>query len=691
MTLRVQMLLVAFVPFIALIGFGSVKALENWASLNMTQLSRQQTKTAIAVTELVHALQVERGQSAAFLTSKGEVFAHELEITRQDVDAALALVPEGELVALTELDRLKDVRASVQTQTTDVPTMAKFYIGSIGALLEEVSVSLLHQDSSSLSQIGGGLVALSYAKEAAGLQRAAGATGFGQGSFATPAFKMFFETGANEAELLKLAQLSLGTHFGVLDLDVSKTVPELVSTRSAVLATGVGGDLPSMTSSEWFELSTRWISHLHDVGIQVKNELGAFAAREADSAKQSLVITGLVVLGALLCSVLFAQFLTTSLTRQFSALQNDLDKLGQKEFDFEPQHQNAKNEIGSLCRSIEVTRVALQEAEEKLVAIEVNRVSDRGAVIGVLETQLERLSKQELNCEISEPFPEEYERLRVSFNESVGVLKHTIQDVRNAAGGIRHGANEISQTAGEMSERTESQAATLEQAAAALEEMTSSVRAAADSANEVDGTVQLARREANKSESIVQNAIGAMSEIEKSSSEITHITGVIDDIAFQTNLLALNAGVEAARAGEAGKGFAVVAAEVQGLAQRSADAATQVKKLISDSTSEVQRGATLVGEAGDAIGAIVGKINEISKLVSEIAAGASEQANGLAEINTGVLHLDTVTQRNAAMAEQTTASGQALNGEATKLAEMMDSFVLEDPRFLSEQEERLAG
>ncbi|MGZ3403316.1 MAG: methyl-accepting chemotaxis protein, partial [Phenylobacterium sp.] len=169
-------------------------------------------------------------------------------------------------------------------------------------------------------------------------------------------------------------------------------------------------------------------------------------------------------------------------------------------------------------------------------------------------------------------------------------------------------------------------------------------------------------------------AVAAMSEIEQSSSQIGQIIGVIDEIAFQTNLLALNAGVEAARAGDAGKGFAVVASEVRALAQRSADAAKEIKTLISASSQQVDRGVSLVGETGKALEAIVTQITQINGVVTEIAASAVEQATGLQEVNTAVNQMDQVTQQNAAMVEEATAASHVLTSEADVLARLISNF-----------------
>jgi methyl-accepting chemotaxis protein len=246
--------------------------------------------------------------------------------------------------------------------------------------------------------------------------------------------------------------------------------------------------------------------------------------------------------------------------------------------------------------------------------------------------------------------------------------------------GVRAGASEITQASDDLSRRTEQQAASLEQTAAALDEITATVRKSAESAREARSLVANTKVDAEKSSAVVGETVEAMRAIEGSSKQIGNIIGVIDEIAFQTNLLALNAGVEAARAGDAGRGFAVVATEVRALAQRSADAAKEIKALISASGGQVNNGVRLVGETGRALTRILEQVTQVNQVITEIAASAQEQSLGLSEVNTAVNQMDQVTQQNAAMVEQATAASHSLANEAEELAGLIGQFQIDEPQ-----------
>ncbi|MQQ09077.1 HAMP domain-containing protein [Epibacterium sp. SM1979] len=373
----------------------------------------------------------------------------------------------------------------------------------------------------------------------------------------------------------------------------------------------------------------------------------------------------LVIAVAYLCS--------RSVIKPLDGLKKRMTTLTEGDIDSEIPFGTYKSELGDMSRSLSVFRDGLHRQKELEVEQQVQS-KEISQVIDVLSSHLAKMSNGDLDIKIAESFPQQYEQLRQDFNKTLDQLQETISQVVDAAASIRSGASEISQASDDLSHRTESQAATLEETAAALDELTTSVRSAAEGARGVETTMGEARAQAETSGDVVRNAVSAMTEIEQSSSHIAQIISVIDDIAFQTNLLALNAGVEAARAGEAGRGFAVVASEVRALAQRSSDAAMEIKKLISDSSQQVERGVDLVGKAGEALEQIVDRVSHISTLISNIAEGAAEQSTGLAEINTGMTQLDQVTQQNAAMVEQATAAGHMLNTDAGKLAELVAYF-----------------
>ncbi|MCR5879032.1 PAS domain-containing methyl-accepting chemotaxis protein [Phenylobacterium sp. J367] len=291
-----------------------------------------------------------------------------------------------------------------------------------------------------------------------------------------------------------------------------------------------------------------------------------------------------------------------------------------------------------------------------------------------LASGLSGISEGDLTARIDGDFPQEYARIQTDFNAAVERLAETMRGIVEASGSIGAATGEISQAADDLSKRTEQQAASLEETAAALDEITATVRKTAEGANHAREVVNTARTDAERSGEVVRDAVAAMTNIEKSAQQISQIIGVIDEIAFQTNLLALNAGVEAARAGDAGRGFAVVASEVRALAQRSADAAKEIKTLISTSTQQVGEGVALVGRTGEALERIVGQVSDITSVVTDIAASAAEQATGLAEVNTAVNQMDQVTQQNAAMVEQSTAAGHALAQETHQLGELIARF-----------------
>jgi methyl-accepting chemotaxis protein len=295
-------------------------------------------------------------------------------------------------------------------------------------------------------------------------------------------------------------------------------------------------------------------------------------------------------------------------------------------------------------------------------------------IVNALSAGLKGLADNQLDTHLTEAFPGAYDELRRHFNEAVDSLGHAINSVRSSAAGVLNGASEIRAASDDLALRNEQQAASLEETAAAMNQVTGTVRETAASANEVQRSISEVHQQATEGGDVVRRAVTAMAAIEKSAQEITQIIDVIDGIAFQTNLLALNAGVEAARAGDAGKGFAVVANEVRALAQRSANAAMDIKTLINASTVQVNDGVSLVGETGTLLEKILRRIGEINILASEIASSSVNQSTNLEQINSAVGEMDRMTQQNAAMVEQSTAAARSLADEANELTNMVGRF-----------------
>ncbi|MDE2405376.1 MAG: methyl-accepting chemotaxis protein [Sphingomonadales bacterium] len=329
-------------------------------------------------------------------------------------------------------------------------------------------------------------------------------------------------------------------------------------------------------------------------------------------------------------------------------------------------HTDQADCVGRLARCMATFRANRIENDEAR--------ADQHKVVDALSRALRALSENVLDCRIEQPLPGAYEALRVDFNAAVGSLSGAIGSVRASADAVLSGSDEIRAASDDLSRRNEQQAASLEETAAAMSRVTEGVKDTAKSAVEVKRSIGDAHREASEGGAVVARAVEAMAGIERSAQEINQIIGVIDGIAFQTNLLALNAGVEAARAGDAGKGFAVVANEVRALAQRSADAAKDIKALITTSTEQVASGVTLVGETGTLLSRIVSRVGEITDLITGIAESAETQAESLDHVNTAVVEMDRVTQKNAAMVEQATAASRSLAEEAREMHGVVARF-----------------
>ncbi|MEX6505988.1 methyl-accepting chemotaxis protein [Jiella sp. M17.18] len=361
---------------------------------------------------------------------------------------------------------------------------------------------------------------------------------------------------------------------------------------------------------------------------------------------------------------------------EFGALARALNELSESR----GKAESAAETEAATARDTALREQAAREAAEA----EANRRNDMLAER--LGDALARLADGDLTARVEPGLPDPH-GLGERFNSAVENLDEALGTIIPSLGTIRAGIGEIAVAADDLSRRTEQQAANLEQTVAALGEVTGRVGETARGAGRADTAAGTAKEKAERGGEIVGRAVSAMASIQQSSEKIGKILGVIDEIAFQTNLLALNAGVEAARAGEAGRGFAVVAQEVRGLAQRSADAAKEIKALIAASREQVDAGVRLVSQSGQSLEEIVADVSEMSRFVAEIASSAKDQATNLREVSVAADQMDTATQQNAAMVEETTAAAAQLRTETERVMALVKSFRTNGSAVQEEDEE----
>ena len=409
----------------------------------------------------------------------------------------------------------------------------------------------------------------------------------------------------------------------------------------------------------------------------------------ADAMSGAQTALGIVTVALPLVALALGYVLKEAITGPYVSTVVRMEGLAAGDVDSPINYTNYTDCVGRMTKAMfsfrtnAVDKVAADAAakEAQRVGEESRRVAEEAAinqqvnlVVGSIGAGLEKLAAGDLTFRLTAALPEAYEKLRHDLNSAMEELQVLMRSIITNTAGLRTGTEEITQASDDLSRRTEQQAASLEQTAAALDEITSTVRKTAEGAKQAREVVSQTRGDAEQSGEVVRQAVAAMSSIEQSSQQISQIIGVIDEIAFQTNLLALNAGVEAARAGDAGRGFAVVASEVRALAQRSAEAAKEIKTLISTSAKQVGAGVKLVGETGTSLERIVTQVAEITSVVTEIAASAQEQATALNEVNTAINQMDQVTQQNAAMVEESTAASHALAQETAELVRLTERF-----------------
>lgn len=401
----------------------------------------------------------------------------------------------------------------------------------------------------------------------------------------------------------------------------------------------------------------------------------------------------MIGLAALVVMAIATGLITKLLFSPLSRLAGNTRDVADGKLDVEIGSQTRQDEIGTMAKALARFRQSLIESRElEAASAETRARAERDRqenlalreaeartlqdVVQALDEGLHHLANGDLAYQIQTRFPNELESLRVNFNEALATLSETMTAIGGNSMAVRSGSEEMRTGADDLAGRTERQAASITETANAIDAITQSVRVQIQRAEQAERIARDAKKETTGSSQIMRETIAAMEAIQSSSRQINTIISVIDDIAFQTNLLALNAGVEAARAGESGKGFAVVAMEVRELAQRSSSAAKEIASLLQKSTREVETGVALVERAGVALTGIGSHVEAINGQINEIMESTREEADTLRQINTSVSELDSMTQQNAAMVEETTAAIHRLAAEAVEMDRQLGNFTL---------------
>jgi len=688
---RIQLILVP--PLLALLVAMAALLTQSWNGLQRTGAILDEVAAATAGGRLVHELQAERSLSNLGLATGAAPDGLDDQRARanaaaQAYRAAVAdAPPQVSAQVLAALEILPSLRAEVDAGGLTTEGLLAGYGALIEAelaSLEEVAIDAA-QEGHTLGAAFRAYDAAVIGKELAAEERALTLGSLAAGDLSPEALAKISRLQGGEAAAF--AFLDHTTEPAVVEVwKAFLASPEhraVVQLRDAIRA----GQPPSLKT--WNDAAGRRAEALQKLEDALAQQVDAAAQAAAAAHQRTLGLLALILSATLVGVVALGLRVARSITRPMADLTDGMGRLAEGDTSVAIRHGDRQDELGVMSRALAHFRdilVAKREADAELAQAEARALKDRQAaearalaeeralVAGSIGAAIGRLADGDLTHRLSRDLPEAYLQLATDFNGAMDRVSNIMGAIAELTGTLHGSAEELSRASDDLSRRTEQQAASLEESAAALEETAQSVRKTANGVGHTRDVIAGTAKASQDTSAVVQDAVEAMARIENSAERISTIISVIDEIAFQTNLLALNAGVEAARAGDAGRGFAVVASEVRALAQRSADAAKEIKGLIAASTENVNAGVGLVRRTGGAISAITEQVSAIDGLVAEIASSAEEQAHALALVSQAVSHMDAVTQQNAAMSEESTAASQSVSHEADRLKGMIAHF-----------------
>jgi methyl-accepting chemotaxis protein len=711
--ISLRIAIACLLPLIAFTVFAGKALLEKQVALSGADSIAAVAEAAPVISNLVHELQKERGASAGFINSKGAAFADTLRNQRPATDQMLAGARQkmAELAksnagsklardlddAQSKLGGLQATRAGAEGFSINTQQSTEYYTSTIAKLIAAIDSISEMSDEARITRQATALTSHVRRKEFAGQQRATGAVGFTSGEFALEPYQAFMRAsivGDAQAAAFKRNATPAQVDY-VESMLKGQTQDDLLRMRAIAAASPYKNEMRSVTGPQWFATATKFIDLLKAAEDRLAGDFLATVREVAAEARWGFWGVLALFVGMLAVTGFLTFVIALSITRPIGQLVTTMGELAKGHNDVDVQGTERGDEIGQMARAVLVFRDAAVEkirlegesAEQRRAAEEERRrnseaqakaAAEQAAAVEALASGLAKVSDGDLRVRLKDGFTDTYRQLRDDFNTTVERLHETIQAIATSTREVAGTAAEISTSTTDLSQRTEEQAAGLEETSASMEQISATVKKNAENAQQANQFPVGTREVADRGGQVVAQAVSAMARIEESSRKISDIISVIDEIARQTNLLALNAAVEAARAGEAGRGFAVVASEVRSLAQRSSQAAKDIKDLITNSSGQVQEGVELVNRAGASLTEITDSIKRVVEIVSEIASASGEQSTGIDQVNTALTQMDEVTQQNSALVEQNAAAAKSLEQQSQSMEQRASFFRVED-------------
>lgn len=692
MPLRLLMLLI-ILPMVAVAGYFA------YAQLSIQVQARSEARHALLmssentfVSDLIHELQKERGYSAGHVASQGRNFVSELAEQRNESDLRLgvlrartaqiqALYQAEFTEVLNDLTGLSEMRGRVDGIDVTVSQLAAYYTSMIQALLYiQFDVASAINDPE-LYSVALGATYVGFAKEAAGLERAMGATALGRGTASVGLFTRFVRLQRDQQTYLDVAGHVLKRPSFDTDLLGATEAVVLQPIRDNISLLVSGAD-PAYTAPIWFTRSTAWIDHLRGVEANLVRDSIAVGERLAATAeadlRQAAVVAGLTLALVLALAIGNFEYMILRVKRLTGAMES----FTEGDFNVQIPGIKGRDEIGHMARATyrfkQETLAMRRRAAEEKADDEAKILGKAKEVVDLVTDGLGALAKADLTRIYGTPLAPEYDSIRTDLNAATERLRRVLIEIARTASGLGQSARDLDRNATDLRRRSNEQSSTVRETAERVNDLSDAMGTLGSDMRKASEMAGSAKTTADESSEVVQSAVHAMDRIAQSSDRIAQIISIIDDIAFQTNLLALNAGVEAARAGETGRGFAVVAQEVGALAQRSSQAASEIKALIVESGRHVSDGVASVGGAGDALRNIFEQITSVSEMIDGVSATSQEHISSLRDVTDAISRVNDLADENTQMADSTRTSSSATLQSSQSLSTLISDFSLGD-------------